>query len=393
MPVDLSGQHFGLFQKALERAKKLEAAGDFPRAAVAYRECHSHYLNYAKFGTEAVKAERLKTAQQYQSYAETLAKRKPGVAALPEEENKGGAEGSNELRTTILSLIERSQIGWDDIGGLEETKQEIKLAYGLALAKRPVGVKLRGWRNFLFYGPPGTGKSRLAAATSSSLEATFFNVRVSALLSKFFGESSKLITELYTVAREMAPAVVFIDELESLTPSRGGDESGAERRILSTLLVELQGLSQQGEGAPFVVTIGATNVPWLMDEAILSRFERKIYVPLPDLAAREEILRIHLAGFPLAGGVSYREIGGKLEGFSGREIEQFCGRVTGQIIREMNPGLSSAVDKGKAAVEQYTLKVRPATSEDFEEIVAKVKPGASPAYLDKLGHWRSRVEG
>lgn len=394
MPVDMSGQHFGMFQQALARAKKLEEAGDFPRAAIAYREASAHYTNYASFGSPAVRAERLKTAQQYKEHAGALANRQNRPQQSQEGPERGGSgdsEESGELRNTILGLIEQGNVGWDEIGGLEQTKHAIKLAYGLALAKKPTGLNLRGGGNFLFYGPPGTGKSRLAAATSTSLEATFFNVKVSSILSKFFGESSKLIGELYKVAREMAPSVVFIDELESLAPPRGGDESGSERRILSTLLVELQGMSQQ-RGGGYVVTIGATNVPWLMDEAILSRFERKIYVPLPDQAAREAILKIHLSGFPLAGGVSYQLIARNLEGFSGREIEQFCARVTSQIIDEMNPDLVGKVDLGKSAVENYTLAVRPATQADFAGLVRRVRPGTGSEFLARMEQWRQRIE-
>jgi SpoVK/Ycf46/Vps4 family AAA+-type ATPase len=116
-------------------------------------------------------------------------------------------------------------------------------------------------------GPPGTGKTLLAAATAGNLEATFFNVKVSSLLSKYFGESTKLISALYSVARRLSPAVIFLDEFESLTPSRGSGESGSERRIVSTLLAELDGLQGKDDDS-FVMTICATNLPWLLDLAI-----------------------------------------------------------------------------------------------------------------------------
>jgi katanin p60 ATPase-containing subunit A1 len=185
----------------------------------------------------------------------------------------------------VLSLIHKSDVQWGDIGGLEDTKDSIKSAYALALAQKPAGVQVSSWRNLLMYGPPGTGKTLLAAATAGNLEATFFNVKVSSLLSKYFGESTKLISALFSVARRLSPAVIFLDEFESLTPVRGSGESGAERRIVSTLLAELDGL-QAKDDTGFVLTICATNLPWLLDLAILSRFQRRIYVPLPDPDAR-----------------------------------------------------------------------------------------------------------
>src|SRR4051812_43116953 len=118
MPVDMSGQHFGMFQQALARAKKLEEAGDFPRAAIAYREASAHYTNYANFGSPAVKGERLKTAQQYKDHAGALANRKPRSQRTQEgPENTGGGDAeqeSSDLRNTILGLIEQGYVGWNE---------------------------------------------------------------------------------------------------------------------------------------------------------------------------------------------------------------------------------------------------------------------------------------
>ena len=133
----------------------------------------------------------------------------------------------------------------------------------------------------------------LAAATSGTLEATFFNVSIGGILSKYFGESSKLLGQLFQVAREKSPSVIFLDEFEALTSQRTGDESGSERRILSTILAELDGLSSKDSDA-YVLTIASTNLPWTLDQAILSRFQKKVLIPLPDQPAREAILRQHL---------------------------------------------------------------------------------------------------
>src|SRR5439155_13430442 len=203
-----------------------------------------------------------------------------------------------------------SPVTWDQIGGLEETKREIKYALALSIAKAPEGVQIPTWRNVLFYGPPGTGKTLLAAATSNAIRlnakdetrAVFFNVKVSSVMSKYFGESTKIVSELYGQARDTSPAVVFLDEFEALAISRDNDNSGPERRILSTILSELDGLSEKGRRDIYVLTIAATNRPWDLDPAVLSRFEKKILIPLPDEATRRAILEIHLAkkGFKTA---------------------------------------------------------------------------------------------
>jgi katanin p60 ATPase-containing subunit A1 len=289
-----------------------------------------------------------------------------------------------------LNLIHRSTVTWADIGGLEETKREIQAAYALALARRPAGVRLGPARNILLYGPPGTGKTLLAAAASNELDATFFNVKVSDMLSKWFGESSKLVSALYRVAEQRAPAVVFLDEFDALTSPRGSSESGAERRILSTLLSELDGLGKKGETAPYVLTIGATNVPWLIDSAILSRFGAKlIQVPLPDAQARAAILSLQLDQAGHRSQVPLPELVARTEGYSGREIAAVCQEAIARMVARANPALLEVADKGRQALAGYQLKVATLTAEDVDDALARVRPGTTPAHLERLAAWRA----
>lgn len=239
----------------------------------------------------------------------------------------------------------------------------------------------------LLYGPPGTGKTLLAAAASSQLEATFFNASVSALLSKYFGESSKLIAALYTVARRHSPAVVFLDELDALTPKRGSGEVGAERRMLSTLLAELDGLASKAE-EPYVLTIGATNTPWDMDAAVLSRFEKKLYVPLPDLEARQAILRVHLQGKGYESEVSCAELAERTAGCSGRELERVCTEAVDCMIQHMNPNLAEVAQGGLTAAKNYQVKVRPLTRADFDAILRDYHPETTPETLRRFTDWQ-----
>jgi len=302
------------------------------------------------------------------------------------------AAQADDYESEVLNLLERTHIHWEDIGGLEETKQAVKSAYGLALVRKPKGVKIPSWRSMLLFGPPGTGKTLLAAATAGSLEASFFNVKVSSVLSKYFGESSKLISALYSAAHHTSPAVIFLDEFESLVPPRGSGESGAERRITSTLLAELDGLATKEDEA-FVLTMGATNLPWLLDQAILSRFQKRIYVPLPDESARQAILVIHLTRRGHQSSLSMTELVRRTKGFSGREIEQLCQAAVTCMVQRSNPHLLELVDQGLEAVRSHEIKVESLTEADFKQAFAQVHPSTSPEMLRKYDEWLRQTDG
>ncbi|MFM7930096.1 MAG: AAA family ATPase, partial [Pirellula sp.] len=149
----------------------------------------------------------------------------------------------------------------------------------------------------MFYGFPGTGKTLLAAALCNALEATFYVVKCGDLLSKYYGESPKIVHALFEEARRQPQSIIFIDEFDALAGNRDGMDNSADRRLLVSLLTELDGIQHKGSGARknHVFTIAATNTPLVLDEAILSRFKRRIHIPLPDQAARKEMLKIHLS--------------------------------------------------------------------------------------------------
>jgi katanin p60 ATPase-containing subunit A1 len=390
--LDLSASLKESLDAVLQRARGHEARGESSEAGSCYRKAAGLMRQYAQATVSPkMRAERLGKAKLYDGLASKLASGHYVKVSDAAHTGKAGEDvlssGEDRYEEAITALIETTACSWDDIGGLEETKQTIKTAYVLAVAQAPAGVKLSGWKNILLYGPPGTGKTLLAAATSAQLEATFFNASVSALLSKYFGESSRLIAALYTTARRRSPAVIFLDELDALTPKRGHGEDGAERRILSTLLAELDGLTGKA-GDAYVLTMGATNTPWDMDAAILSRFEKKIYVPLPDLGAREAILRIHLQGKGYASEVSYRELAERTEGFSGRELERVCKEIVGQMIQRMNPNLAEVARGGLAAVKSYQVKVCPLTRRDFDVILQDYRPETAPEALQRFADWQ-----
>lgn len=394
MPVDLSASIYAQYKRTRKRAEEAVRRGATAEAAVSYRHASELMHQYAEYTRDAVvRKQRLKRAEAHTQMANQL-DTLPLSRFMPAGSvttKSAELAGETDYEAEVLALIEESSIRWSDIGGLESTKQAIKSAYGLAVARKPKGVRIEAWRNLLLFGPPGTGKTLLAAATAGSLDATFFNVKVSNVLSKYFGESSKLISALYTTARRLSPAVIFLDEFESLTPPRGEGESGAERRIVSTLLSELDGLSTKDD-ENYVLTIGATNLPWLLDSAILSRFQKRIFVPLPDAEARRSILEIHLTKRGHKTRLPIPKLVERTEGYSGREIEQVCQTAITSMTQRANPGLMEVVDRGQAALREYEIQIEPISEEDFVVAFSQIHPATDAALVRRHLEWQKKAE-
>lgn len=391
MPVDLSASYHDQYQQALRRAEQATAQGDTRAAALSYRQAAAYLVKYLGYLAGGAQKQTLqgRVAELREQAALLDRGELPHSASQPLPGN-ATVEDADGLRGKITGLIQKVNVSWDDIAGLEETKREIKTAYALVMARKPEGIKVHAPRTLLLYGPPGTGKTLLAAATSNGLDATFFNVTVSDMLSKYFGESSRLVSALYAEARERAPAVVFLDEFDALSRSRGGSgsDSGAERRLLATFLAELDGLNTKGDAA-FMLTIAATNRPWDLDSAIRSRFAREVYVPLPDEAARRRILELHLheKGHRLS--VDFETVVARTTGYSGREIAQLCEAAVATMVARANPNLEALVDKGREAVADFELRVKPLNRADFDAAFKAVgKPQTSPAELALYERWQ-----
>jgi transitional endoplasmic reticulum ATPase len=226
-------------------------------------------------------------------------------------------------------MVETPTIRWDDVGGLDEARDKLREGVELPL-KHPEAFRRLGIRpakGFLLYGPPGTGKTLLAKAAARESEANFIATKSSDLLSKWYGESEQQIARLFARARQVAPTVIFIDELDSLVPARGGGlgEPQVTERVVNTILAEMDGLEELNN----VVVIGATNRPTLIDPALLrpGRLDELIYVGVPDAAGRRRILAIHTEDMPLAGDVDLEALARRTENFTGADLEDLVRRA------------------------------------------------------------------
>lgn len=232
-------------------------------------------------------------------------------------------------------VVEKPNIKWDDVAGLETAKQLLKEAVILPI-KFPqlFQGKRKPWAGILLYGPPGTGKSYLAKAVATEANnSTFFSVSSSDLVSKYVGESEKLVKQLFSMARDQKPSIIFIDEVDSLASKRGDNEQDNTRRIKTEFLVQMQGVGKDTTG---VLTLGATNCPWDLDPAIRRRFVKRIYIPLPEKEARQIMFKIHIGKTPHElSDNDYVIMAERTEGFSGSDISAVVQDALMEPVRTM----------------------------------------------------------
>ena len=247
-------------------------------------------------------------------------------------------EALREMQPSTMRevLIEKPNVKWDDIGALEDAKQELKEAveWPLKYSKVFSHMNAKPPRGILMYGPPGTGKTMLAKAVATESEANFISVKGPEFLSKWVGESEKAVRETFRKARQAAPCVIFMDEVDSITSERGtGSDSNVTERVISQLLTEMDGLSALHD----VVVIAATNRPDIIDPALLrpGRFDKSIYIGTPDRASRKKIFEIHTRSKPLAEDVDLEELAKDTEDYTGADISAVCNEAVMIAVRKL----------------------------------------------------------
>lgn len=384
MPVDMSRFHRSILDEAISTARKLQSQGRVAECANAWEKAAEKAELFASTAiSDSERGRRLQTARRLRELA-VEAKGHCGVGTAVTK----AADDVDEFRETVRRLIHKSSVSFDDIAGLKETTREIRSTFALSLAQVPVGIVVPRTSNVLFYGPPGCGKTLLAAAVSNGIDATFFSVKVSDLLSRYFGDSPKLVRALYEEARSHANSVIFLDEFDAIATSRSDLDSSADRRLLVSLLSELDGLNEKGGGNQ-VLTIAATNRPWELDEAILSRFEKSIFIPLPDRESRSEILRIHLQQKGHALVIAEDLLLDRTEGLSGRELAHLCKLMIEIMIADANPDLADVASRGGDAIRSYSIRITPITQGHFDRARGRVQPRTSADGIELFRRWAS----
>jgi transitional endoplasmic reticulum ATPase len=278
----------------------------------------------------------------------------------------------NEMEPSAMRevFVEVPDVKWEDIGGLETIKQELREAvewplkyqgmFAYADATPPKGI--------LLYGPPGTGKTLMAKATANESEANFISIKGPELLSKWVGESEKGVREIFRKARQAAPCIIFFDEIDAIAPARGGDfgTSHVTERVISQILTELDGL----EVLTNVVVIAATNRPDIIDTALLrpGRFDRLLYVPPPDYESRKQIIHIHTKKKPLAEDTNIDNLAAKMDGYTGADIAAVASAAVMLALREH---ISKYGKPQEAQSHAKELKIH---MRHFEAAMKKIRP-------------------
>ncbi len=296
-------------------------------------------------------------------------------------------EALKYVQPTVLRevIVEVPEVHWDDIGGYEKVKQELRemVEWPLKYPKYFEELGTEPPKGILLYGPPGTGKTLLAKAVATESQSNFIAVRGPEVLSKWFGESEKAIREIFKKARMAAPCVVFFDEIDSIAPSRGSRfDSGATDRIVNQLLAEMDGIAPLKN----VVVIAATNRPDILDPALLrpGRFDRLVYVPPPDESARFEILKVHVRKLKLADEIKQndfaylKELANRTEGYTGADLAALVREASMLALRE--------------TIEQKLEHAKPVERKHFEEALKIVKPSLTRADIERYERMAEEIK-
>jgi transitional endoplasmic reticulum ATPase len=303
--------------------------------------------------------------------------RKSPVGNRKSKDAQATQEGESSSSADQWIVREKPSLRFDDVAGLDDVKEDIRLRMIYPFAHPELAEKfdIRAGGGVLLYGPPGTGKTMLAKATAGEIDATFFRISPADVLSKWVGEAEQNIKKLFDAAASEPRSIIFIDEIESLVPARRDEGSSVMQRVVPQILQGMEGFDKKK--AQPILFMGATNVPWQLDPAVLrpGRFDEKVYIPLPDLPAREKMLEIYLKHRPLESAVDLPDLARRLEGYSGADIKYLCDRAA------TIPFLQSVATGEEGQI----------TREVIEDVLAEAKPSVSQEMLVRFEQWSQQA--
>ncbi|XP_020841435.1 katanin p60 ATPase-containing subunit A-like 2 isoform X2 [Phascolarctos cinereus] len=309
--------------------------------------------------------------------------------------------GMNSEMRELAAVVSRDiylqnpNIKWSDIIGLDAAKQLVKEAvvYPIRYPQLFTGI-LSPWKGLLLYGPPGTGKTLLAKAVATECKTTFFNISASTIVSKWRGDSEKLVRVLFELARYHAPSTIFLDELESVMSQRGtapGGEHEGSLRMKTELLMQMDGLARSED---LVFVLAASNQPWDLDCAMLRRLEKRILVDLPNKEARQAMIRHWLPAMSNSGGIELRAdldyglLSQETEGYSGSDIKLVCKEAAMRSVRKIFNALENLHSDNSNL---HAIRLDTVTTADFLDVMAHTKPSVKNL-IQKYSAWQSDYE-